>query len=92
MAILKVNPDALFVGESWLKPWTSDYTHVLDAAVTAKPDAVWSTLEGNDLVTFVKQAQSFGFFERVKFFVNPAGASLAVLGPLGDKMPGGLVH
>ena len=90
LAILKVNPDALFVGESWLKPWTSDYTNVLDAAVTAKPDAVWSTLEGNDLVTFVRQAQSFGFFERVKFFVNPAGASLAVLGPLGDKMPGGL--
>lgn len=89
-ALNKVKSDVLFVGESWPKHFTYDYTSVINAAIQAKPDAVWSTLWGNDLVTFIRQAQSVGFFERVKFFVNPAGASLAVLGPLGSKMPGGV--
>lgn len=90
VTLQKVSPGVLFVGESYLKPWVTDYSGASDAAVRAKPDAVWSTLSGRDLVAFVKQAQSTGFFERVKFFVNPAGASLAVLGPLGNEMPGGL--
>lgn len=90
VALRKVKPDVVFVGESLIKPWTSDYTGTLDAAIGAKPDAVWSTLSGRDLVTFIKRARAIGLFERVKFFVNPAGASLAVLGPLGSEMPGGL--
>lgn len=89
-ALQKVKPDVVFVGESWVKPWVSDYRRTFDAVIAAKPDAVLSTLAGNDLVTFVRQAQSSGFFEQVKFFVNPAGASLAVLGPLGGEMPGGI--
>ncbi len=89
-ALQKIKPGVVFVGESWLKPWESDYTRTFDAALEAKPDAVWSTLSGKDLVTFIRQAQSSGFFARVKFFVSPAGASLAVLGPLGSEMPGGL--
>jgi len=90
VALRKVKPDVVFVGESLVKPWTSDYTGTLDAAIGAKPDAVWSTLSGRALVTFIRRARAVGFFERVKFFVNPAGASLAVLGPLGSEMPGGL--
>jgi branched-chain amino acid transport system substrate-binding protein len=90
VALQKVRPDVLFVGESRVKPWASDYTDTFNDAIRAKPDAVWSTLAGRELVTFVRQAQSFGFFELVKFFVNPAGASLAILSPLGSEMPGGL--
>ncbi len=90
VTLRKVKPDVVFLGESLVKSWASDYRQTLDAAIRAKADAVWSTLSGRDLVTFIRQAQSSGFFERVKFFVNPAGASLAVLGPLGSEMPGGL--
>jgi branched-chain amino acid transport system substrate-binding protein len=89
-ALRKLRPDAVFVGESWTRGYTSDYTAVLNAALDAEPDAVWSTLWGRDLVTFIRQAQHLGFFERVKFFVNPGGASLGVLVPLGEEMPGGL--
>lgn len=89
-AIRKVKPDVEFVGESWSELFTSDYTGSIRAAMQAKPDAVWSTLQGKDLVAFIRQAKSFGFFERVKFFMNPGGASLAVLVPLGGEMPGGL--
>jgi branched-chain amino acid transport system substrate-binding protein len=56
----------------------------------AKPDAVWSTLWGGDLVAFIRKAKSLNFFEQIKIFVNPGGASLGVLVPLGDEMPGGL--
>lgn len=89
-ALQKVKPKAVFVGESWPGRFTYDYKDVINAAMQAKPDAVWSTLWGNDLVTFIKQAQAVGFFERVKFFLNPEGASLSVLVPLGKEMPGGL--
>lgn len=89
-ALRKVKPDVVFVGEFWPKPFTSDYTSVIRAVMEARPDGVWSTLWGQELVTFIKQARSLGFFERVKFFVNPGGASLGILGPLGDEMPAGL--
>lgn len=89
-ALRRVKPDALFVGESWTRTYTADYKEALNAALEAEPDAIWSTLWGRDLVTFIRQAQAFGFFKRVKFFVNPGGASLAVLVPLGEEMPGGL--
>ncbi|MFQ5848453.1 MAG: ABC transporter substrate-binding protein [Candidatus Methylomirabilales bacterium] len=89
-AIRKVKPDASFVGASWPNLFTADYSGAIDAAMQAEPDAVWSTLWGRDLVTFIRQAQSVGFFERVKFFLNPEGASLSVLAPLGNEMPGGL--
>lgn len=89
-ALQKVKPKAVFVGESWPERFTYDYKEVINAAMQAKPDAVWTTLWGNDLVTFIEQAQAVGFFERVKFFLNPEGASLGVLVPLGKGMPGGL--
>ncbi|MFQ5803705.1 MAG: ABC transporter substrate-binding protein [Candidatus Methylomirabilales bacterium] len=89
-AIRKVKPEVQFVGESWPKPFTTDYTPFIHEAMQAKPDAVWSTLWGGDLVAFIRMAKSLDFFEQVKFFVNPGGASLGVLGPLGDEMPGGL--
>ncbi|MFQ5882327.1 MAG: ABC transporter substrate-binding protein [Candidatus Methylomirabilales bacterium] len=89
-AIKKVKPDVQFVGESWPKLFERDYSSHINAALQAKPDAVWSTLWGGDLVAFIKRANPFGFFEKVKFFVNPAGASLSVLVPLGKEMPQGL--
>lgn len=89
-ALQKVKPKAVFVGESWPERFTYDYKEIINAAMQAKPDAVWTSLWGNDLVTFIEQAQAVGFFERVKFFLNPEGASLSVLVPLGKEMPGGL--
>ncbi|MGH7406223.1 MAG: ABC transporter substrate-binding protein, partial [Candidatus Methylomirabilales bacterium] len=86
----KVRPDVEFVGEFWPRRFTADYTSIIQAVMEAKPDGVLSTLWGQELVTFVRQALPLGFFERVKFFVNPGGASLGVLGPLGDEMPAGL--
>ena len=89
-AMRAIRPDVLFVGESWPNPFTSDHASFIQQAVQAKPDAVWSTLWGGDLVAFIRKAKSLKFFEQVKFFVNPRGASLGVLAALGDEMPQGL--
>jgi branched-chain amino acid transport system substrate-binding protein len=89
-ALRKVRPGVEFVGEYWSRGLTADYTGAIRAVLEAKPDGVLSTLWGQELVTFVRQALPLGFFEQVKFFVNPGGASLGVLGPLGDEMPAGL--
>jgi branched-chain amino acid transport system substrate-binding protein len=89
-ALRTVRPEVEFVGEFWSRGVTADYTGAIQAVLEAKPDGVLSTLRGQELVAFVRQALSLGFFEQVKFFVNPGGASLGVLGPLGDEMPAGL--
>jgi branched-chain amino acid transport system substrate-binding protein len=89
-ALRKVKPDVMFVGEFWPRPFATDYTSTMNAVMEAEPDAVWSTLWGQELVAFIRQAKSLGFFERIKFFVNPGGASLGILGPLGAEMPVGL--
>ncbi|MFQ5989015.1 MAG: ABC transporter substrate-binding protein [Candidatus Methylomirabilales bacterium] len=90
LAIREVRPEVQFVGEAWPDPFTSDYGPVISHAIQAKPDAVWSTLWGGDLVAFIRAANALDFFKHVKFFINPRGASLGVLVPLGDEMPGGL--
>jgi branched-chain amino acid transport system substrate-binding protein len=89
-ALRTIRPDVEFVGEFWSRGFTADYTSAIQAVMEAKPDGVLSTLWGQELVAFVRQALPLGFFEQVKFFVNPGGASLGVLGPLGDEMPAGL--
>jgi branched-chain amino acid transport system substrate-binding protein len=57
--------------------------------VETKPDAVWSSLWGNDAVNFVEQALPTGLFNNVKFAFTD-GAALETLSPLGKDLPNGV--
>lgn len=83
----ELKPDVEKVAEAWPKLGASDFTNHITTVMNAKPEAVFSVEWGGDLVTFIKQAKGFGFFDQVKLFVDPVGASLSVLAPLGKDTP-----
>ncbi len=79
--------DVVVVGEQWPKGGESNYTSYITALVQEQPEAVFSALWAGDLVTFVRQANAFGFFKQIKLFVDPVGAALESIGPLGKEAP-----
>ncbi|MBI5018616.1 MAG: ABC transporter substrate-binding protein [Deltaproteobacteria bacterium] len=86
--VTEKNPKAEFVGEQWPKLFSPDYTTHINAILAAKPDAVFCSLWGGDLVAFIKQAKPFGLFEKSKWILA-TGADLGVVKALGKDMPVG---
>jgi len=77
-------------GELWPKLGERDFSSHITTILNAKPDAVFSSLWGGDLIAFVKQANTYGFFNKVQFISTGAG-DLDILKPLGPEMPDGLM-
>src|SRR5216684_2507012 len=78
------------VGDLWPKLGERDFSSHITTILNAKPDAVFSSLWGGDLIAFVKQANTYGFFNKVQFISTGAG-DLDILKPLGPEMPDGLM-
>jgi branched-chain amino acid transport system substrate-binding protein len=78
------------VGELWPKLGERDFSSHITTILNAKPDAVFSSLWGGDLIAFVKQANTYGFFDKVQFISTGAG-DLDILKPLGAEMPDGIM-
>ncbi len=85
----ELQPDVEVVGELWPKLMEKDYAPFIQKIVETKPDAVWSSLWGNDAVNFVRQALETGMFNDVRFAFTD-GAALETLIPLGKDMPDGI--
>ena len=64
----KANPNAVIVGEAWIKLGETDYTPYLSAVMAQKPEAVFGCFGGASHVPFPKQAKMFGLFEKVAYF------------------------
>jgi branched-chain amino acid transport system substrate-binding protein len=86
----KENPQAQFLGEQWPKLFAPDYTPYINAILAAKPDAVYCSLWGGDLVAFIKQAKPFGLFDKMKWIIATGGDN-TVTKALGKEMPTGLI-
>ncbi len=86
----EVNPKAEFVGEQWPKLFIPDYTPYINAILQAKPDAVYCSLWGGDLVAFIKQAKPYGVFDKMKWIVA-TGGDITVAKALGSEMPTGMI-
>jgi branched-chain amino acid transport system substrate-binding protein len=84
------NPQAQFLGEQWPKLFAADYTPFINAILAAKPDAVFCSLWGGDLVAFIKQAKPFGLFDKMKWIIATGGDN-TVTKALGKEMPTGLI-
>ena len=86
----KLRPDIeLGVAEAWAPFGTTDFTPHITTLLEAEPDLVFSTLWAGELVTFIRQALGFDFFEQTDFMVG-MGASTDVLYALGDEAPEGI--
>jgi branched-chain amino acid transport system substrate-binding protein len=86
----KENPKAQFIGEQWPKLFAPDYTPYINAILAAKPDAVFCSFWGGDLVAFIKQAKPYGLFKKMKWIIA-TGADITVTKALGKEMPTGLI-
>ncbi len=78
------------LGDLWPKLGERDFSSHITTMLSAKPDAVFSSLWGGDLIAFIKQAKAYGFFDKTKFISTGAG-DLDILKPLGEEMPDGLM-
>jgi branched-chain amino acid transport system substrate-binding protein len=86
----ELNPKATFIGEQWPKLFIPDYSAYINAILQAKPDAVFCTLWGGDLVAFIKQAKPFGLFEKMKWIIA-TGADVSVARALLNEVPKGII-
>ena len=59
----KIRPDIEIVDQQWPKLGETDYTPFINAQMSKKPDAVFSSLWGGHFVTFAKQAKPLRYFE-----------------------------
>ncbi|MCZ6872909.1 MAG: ABC transporter substrate-binding protein [bacterium] len=78
------------LGDLWPKLGERDFSSHITALLNAKPDAVFSSLWGGDLIAFIKQAKAYGFFDKIQFISTGAG-DLDILKPIGKEMPDGIM-
>jgi len=69
---------------------TTDFSAYITKVMASKPDGVFISLWGGNLIDFVRQAGSMGFFNGDFEILFSLGAATEVLTALGDKMPEGL--
>src|SRR5438874_9581810 len=85
----RIKPDVEFVGESFAKFGTVDFSSHISKVMAAQPDAIFSTEWGGEAVTMVKQAKLFKVFDQTKAFMVGMGAAMDVLQGLGADYPEG---
>src|SRR5688500_14907404 len=71
--IKRLRPDIEIVDQQWPKLTEQDYTPFINAQLSRKPDAVFSSLWGGGFLTFAKQARPLQLFEALKFRFVGAG-------------------
>ena len=83
-------PGLTKLGDLWPKLGERDFSAHITTILNAKPEAVFSSLWGGDLIAFIKQANAYGFFDKVQFVSTGAG-DLDIMEPLGAEMPNGIL-
>jgi len=89
----ELNPEASFLPKDQVafSPFkTTDFSAYITKVMNSKPDGVFISLWGGNLIDFVRQASSMGFFKGDYEVLFSLGAATEVLTALGDKMPEGL--
>jgi branched-chain amino acid transport system substrate-binding protein len=76
----ELNPGATIIGEDYPKLGATDYTSYITKILAANPDLVYSNIYSSDLVTFIKQAAAYDFFNRVQFATLTSTNDLQALG------------
>lgn len=88
-----LNPEATFLPKDQVAfpPFkTTDFSAYITKVKHSKPDGVFISLWGGNLIDFIRQASTMGFFNGDFEILFSLGAATEVLTALGDKMPEGL--
>ncbi len=84
----KLQPDVVFLPASqqaFPALGNADFNAFIGKVIDAKPDAIWISTWGNDLVTLVRQGRQQGLWNTPAFM--ELGAAMEVLETLGSEMP-----
>jgi len=82
--IQKLKPDVEVVYQGWPAIGSTDFTPHIAALAANPPDVVYSTMWGNDLITFINQAKLHDLFQKSKFFFLCSSEAYV---PLGKEFP-----
>lgn len=77
---------ATIVNETFPSFGQGDYQNEIQETLNANPDIVYTSMWAGDLITFIKQAAGFNFFEQIPDFVAGSGAITDVSRSLGSSM------
>lgn len=72
--------DVDVVGQQWPQLGASDYTQYISAIMAKSPDFVFAAEYGGDLITFTKQAQGAGLFQKTHVLGDYWPLALEALG------------
>jgi branched-chain amino acid transport system substrate-binding protein len=78
------------MGELWPRLGERNFSTQITTLLNAQPEAVFCSLWGGDLIAFVKQANAYGLFDKVRFISISLG-DLDTLKPLGPEIPDGVM-
>jgi branched-chain amino acid transport system substrate-binding protein len=75
-----VTPDLKVIGESWPPFGEKDYTGYISQMMREKPDVLIANIFGTGMTAFLRQAKSYGFFDKTKVAVdcNPDNIRLGI--------------
>jgi branched-chain amino acid transport system substrate-binding protein len=79
--------DIKFVHESFAPFGAADFKPYITAVLESGAEGVFTSAWTGDLINFVKQAKPFGFFEKIKAFVNNTTAHATAVGLGNDMVP-----
>jgi branched-chain amino acid transport system substrate-binding protein len=87
-----IRPDIEIVDQQWPKVTEQDYTPFINAQLSRRPDAVFSSLWGGGFLTFAKQAGPLRYFEALDFRFVGAGeaGSIETARSMGADYPVGI--
>lgn len=90
----KLKPDVEVVDALWPKIFAGEYSAEISKLLVEKPDVIFTSFWGGDLVTFSGQAKARGLLEQSTVVVNNTGADIKDLAPgmlIGSRGPNGIV-
>ena len=93
-SIRKLKPDVQVADALWPKLFAGEYATEISKLLVNKPDVVFTSFWGSDLVTFSGQAKARGLLEQSLVVVNNTGADLKDVAPgmlIGSRGPNAIV-
>ena len=88
MAVQRVYPELEVVSQVWTKLGQPDFIDVINRITQDNPPAIWSSLFGGDIISFMEQGGLYGLFDNIEWFLPGLGdipAAAAV-----KQLPAGL--
>ncbi len=87
-ALKKLRPDVEIIGESYSPIRSTDYSGYITQVMAAKPDAIFLSYWSDEMIAWIKQAKSYGLFEKIGVIADVG--DLAVAMAMGNEMPEGI--